>query len=356
MRGLGLRTLHWQKNNDSLVRLADASWRTMAEARQIYPDFDVTRSWALPDAPALPDESLEAYLRRIGFSADQLQYTRRSYGNALGENIARASAQAVLLEMNDSSTGEGDYRILDGYDCLIDSLAEGLDIRLNTVVESLDWHEDRVRVGTSGAMFHEASHAIITLPLGVLQAGTVRFNPPLPAEKQAAIERLLMGPALKLVYRFDDPILPEHIGAVYSAHNPPMWWSPSLGRDEAGAYVWTAFTTGDWTRELLVLGEDGALQHGLEVLRTELGRPGLKPAAMRWMNWVDEPYTRGGYSVTPPGGIGLREVLAAPLAGRLFWAGEAVASEAWAATVHGAYASGRRAAAELLQTRDKTLW
>lgn len=351
MRGLGLRTIHWQKTDDSLVRLADGSWRTMADARREYPDFDLTRSWALPDVPALPDESLEAYLRRAGFSAAQLQYTRRAYGNALGDDIARASAQAVLLEMRDTSTGEGDYRILEGYDSLIHALADGLDIRLNTVAQAVTWGGDGVRVQTADGAHYEADAVVMTLPLGVLQSGAVRFDPPLPAAKQAAIDRLHMGPALKMVYRFDTPILPEHIGAVYSALTPPMWWSPTLGRDAAGAYVWTAFTTGDWTRELLALGEEGALMRGLETLRAELDNPTLQPVAMRWMNWTDEPFTCGGYSVTPPGGTGLREALAAPLAGRLFWAGEAAASEAWAATVHGAYASGRRAAAERLHTQ-----
>jgi monoamine oxidase len=111
--------------------------------------------------------------------------------------------------------------------------------------------------------------------------------------------------------------------------------------------VMTGFATGNWARDLLALGETAALERGLETLQTEL-QTTLHPAAMHLANWVDDPFSLGGYSVTPPGAYGAREALAAPTSDRLFWAGEATASKAWSTTVHGAYASGRRAASEVL--------
>ncbi len=64
-----------------------------------------------------------------------------------------------------------------------------------------------------------------------------------------------MAPALKLIYRFDEPVLPPGIMALYSAINPPMWWSPSFGHD-TDVTVMTAFITGDWARELHAEGEE----------------------------------------------------------------------------------------------------
>ncbi|MBZ0294399.1 MAG: FAD-dependent oxidoreductase, partial [Anaerolineae bacterium] len=224
---------------------------------------------------------------------------------------------------------------------------------LDTIVEEIDWRGDGVRIRAADGTLYEAARAVITLPLGVLQAGDVRFDPPLPPAKQTAIDHLVMGPGMKMVYRFDEPITPPHIAAIYADGNPPMWWSPSYGRGIDGVQVWMAFTTGDWTRELLAGGEDGALQKGLETLRKELGNPNLHPSATRVMNWTAEPFTRGGYSVTPPGQTNARAALAAPLADRLYWAGEAAAREVWIATVHGAYDSGRRAAAGIfMATRE----
>ncbi len=321
----------------------------MADARRLFPDFDVTRSWALPDVPVLPgDEPLDTYLRRIGFSDAQLDYTQRGFAGASAEAMRNLSASVSLDEMHDTTAGEGDYRLLDGYERLLSALAEGLDIRLNTVVESIDWSGDGVRVTAVGGKVFEAERVIITLPLGVLKARSVRFSPELPAEKQAAIDQLCVGPAIKMVFRFDVPVLPPGVMALYSALNPCMLWSPSFGHEGSKGQVITAFVTGDRARALLVLGEEAALARGVEVLRIELGQPDLSPSAAKWVNWVDDPYSLGGYSATPPGAREAHAALAQPIAHKLYWAGEAAATPAWKASVHGAYDSGRRAAGEIL--------
>lgn len=322
----------------------------MADARAQYPDFDITRSWELPAVPVLEgDESLESYLTRVGFTDDQLTYTRRSWGNAAGDDISRLSAEVSLVEINDDSAGSGDFRILDGYTSLIDALCAGIDLRLNTVVASIQWDQSPVVVTTRSGETFSADRVLVTLPLGVLQAGSVRFVPQLPAEKQAAIDALVMGPALKLVYRFAEPVLPPGMMALYSATNPPMWWSPSYSPDNPNdSTLMTAFVTGNWARELHAEGEEGALEHGFQTLQRELGRELPHPQAAVMVNWIDDPFTLGGYSVAPPGAAQARSILAQSTGERLFWAGEATAPNAWSSTVHGAYASGRRAAAEIL--------
>ncbi len=319
----------------------------MADARRLFPDFDVTRSWLLDAVPALSDEDLEAYLRRLGFSETQLAYTQRGFAGAAGEAMRNLSAQASLDEMHDNSAGEGDYRILDGYDALLRPLASGIDLRLNTAVERVAWREHHVTVTTAGGEVFAADQVVITLPLGVLKASVVQFEPELPAAKRAAIERLGVAPVLKLIYRFAEPILPDGVMALYSALNPCMWWSPSFGQP-SGDYVLTAFVTADRARELLALGEAGALAKGIETLQIELDRRDLQPLEARMVNWVEDAYSRGGYSFTPPGAIEAHDALAQPLADTLFWAGEATAGHVWKATVHGAYASGLRAAHQLL--------
>jgi Flavin containing amine oxidoreductase len=57
---------------------------------------------------------------------------------------------------------------------------------------------------------------------------------------------------------------------------------------------------------------------------------------------------RTGYSCVPPGGRGLRAVLAQPVAGVLLFAGEAT-HVTRPCTVHGAFESGERAATEVSQ-------
>lgn len=328
------------------MRLADSTVMTMRDARARHPDFDLTRSWDLPfeQTPPRPDdEPLDAYLRRLGFNADQLYYTRRSWGNAEGDDISRVSALAAVEEMSDTDAGDGDWMLTDGYDRLIEHVAAGLDVRLNTVVTEIDWSGAGVIVHTADGAAFTADRVVITLPLGVLKAHRVRFTPDLPAGKRAAIDGLTMGAALKLVYRFSEPVFDPALLAYYSPLNPPMWWMPqsAFGASET---VVIAFATGAWATELLESGEP--LARGLRALEAEVGRA-LTPTHQLLVDWVHDEFALGGYSVAPPGASTLRAVLAQPVVDRLFWAGEATASNAWSSTVHGAYVSGRRAAAEI---------
>jgi monoamine oxidase len=332
-----------------LVRLADGSLRTMADARRESPEFDITRSWALPlDTPPTPTESLADYLLRIGFTEAQMSYVRRSFANAACEAPEQLSALSSVDEWTDTSAGDGDYRIVEGYDRLIDHLAQGLDIRLNTVITQITWGDDGVRVQTRAGETFTGENAIITLPVGVMLSGNVTFTPELPPNKREALAGLRMGPAIKLVYLFAQDVIPNGGAAFYSKLNPPMWWSPSYAREGVQGQVMTAFATGDWARELSAMGEQGALDFALANFRAELGQPDLTPVAAQWIHWTADEFALGGYSVAMPGAHNARALLAEPTP-PLYWAGEATAKNAWGATVHGAYASGQRAAAEVLQ-------
>lgn len=346
VRHLGLRTIPWPKGEESLIHLENGAWMTMSQAREQFPDFNVTRTWQLPNISVHPDdEDLEQYLRRIGFSEEQLQYARRSYINAAGDAARFISAKSALEDMRYHQHDKRDFRILDGYDAIYNQLANGLDIYLNQPLYLIEW-DDGVKAHSETGEVFEADLAIVTLPLGVLQSLDIEFGPELPPSKQAAIDGLQMGPAIKLIYVFDHPITPPGIMAIYSATNPPMWWSPSFGQDTR-VHVWTAFATGDWARDLLKDGDDSALLRGIDALRAELGDSSLQPIAMHCQNWREDPFSQGGYSVVLPGNSGARNELAKPTP-PLYWAGEATAPDPHAATVHGAYLSGKRAAQEIL--------
>ena len=257
------------------------------------------------------------------------------------------SAKAILDMLRDKGreSGLGDYRLLGGYGELIKGLAEGTEVHLNTPVQEVIWSASgKVEVRTEGRRYR-ADNAVIAIPLGVLQ-GHITFRPGLPSFKRAALAGLRMGPVIKLIYKFTEPIVSAEVMAIYSRLNPPMWWSPSFGHDTE-QNIWTAFVSGDKASELLSMGEEGALEYALTSLREELGRPDLFAEAAQLVNWCADPFVRGGYSYVLPGHEGARGRLATPTP-PLYWAGEATEPEHRAATVHGALLSGRRAAAELL--------
>lgn len=345
---LGLTTVHWNKLDDSWVRLTDGRRLTMREARAADPALEATRAWRLPPIRPRRHESFGAYLRRIGFDHARLDYVRRAFANAAGESMRFLDATTVLEELRMTPAhGEEDHRILEGYGAIVEALGVGPELLTGTIVTRVEWGEGGVVVRDHEGHAFRGRAAVVTLPVGVLQAGGVEFDPPLPEQKDVALAGIGMGPVVKLVYRFADPITPDDITAVYAAGNPPMWWSPSAGHPTTEAVVWTALVSGDGAVELLRLGTADALERGLESLRRELGRPGLRPQDALLVDWTTDPYARGGYSHVRPGHAGARELLAAPTP-PLYWAGEATAAPGLGATVHGALLSGERAAGEVL--------
>jgi len=247
--------------------------------------------------------------------------------------------------------GYGDSVFTEGYSALMNALAEGLDIRLEHSVEEvrlLETGDDAVEIVTDQGTF-SADAAVVTLPLGVLQAGNVRFSPPLPERKQEAIARLGMGNLAKVVAHFDAPFWPED--QYVFGHVPPivvfyptviinLWKThrqPALvmlvGGDKGREIEsWSEEETRDWTMTVLknVFGDH--VPQPLEIIRT---------------GWHNDPFARGSYSYIAVGATTDDiEALAEPVNHRLFFAGEATYAHHWAA-VPGAYVSGLREAARI---------
>jgi len=79
----------------------------------------------------------------------------------------------------------------------------------------------------------------------------------------------------------------------------------------------------------------------VRILKTEF-------EAAYFHDWQSDPFSRGAYSYGMVGSDGAAQALAKPAANTLFFAGEASDTSGNTGTVHGAIASGRRAAMEIL--------
>jgi monoamine oxidase len=64
--------------------------------------------------------------------------------------------------------------------------------------------------------------------------------------------------------------------------------------------------------------------------------------------WNEEPFVLGAMSAAVPGGADARKILAEPVGGRIWFAGEALHDTQWG-TVNGAWDSGQRAAEAALR-------
>lgn len=295
-----------------------------------------------------PDRSIREALAPLGFGDDDPDIIEL----AQDFDIDLTSAYALADVLEDPERTSRDHIVRGGYDNVLARLAPGVDVRLEHVVSTIAVRGRRVEVTCSDGQVFVGPAAIVTLPLGVLKAGSVAFRPALPATTQAAIDALGITSAVKVFLRFERAIWAEGVD-LFEIAGPAgaplqVFWSSSAPSADA-EHVVCGWATHDGARELRALGEQGAVDLALSLLTAAL--PGPLPALLgsRMVQWDDDPYARGAYSFTPVGANDARRALAEPIHGRVRLAGEATGadgSELSAYTVHGAVDSGRRAARE----------
>ncbi|MBS2039627.1 FAD-dependent oxidoreductase [bacterium] len=224
---------------------------------------------------------------------------------------------------------------------VVDKLADGLEVRLNTPVSLVEWGPKGCWVTAGGQKF-EADQLLITLPVGVLQKDAVRFSPALPEWKNKAIHSLQMGHLKKIAFEFPPGQLTAAADTGLQVQGSPIF---HLVRPE-GSDISISLVGGQTAQDWEKLGSQAAEQKVLSELRGVYG-PALTPKAAIVTHWESDPLSGGSYSAALPGHQAARRELARPVDGRLFFAGEACEEE-WATTVAGAFLSGRRAADSIL--------
>lgn len=242
-----------------------------------------------------------------------------------------------------------------------DVRAAGARIRMGEVVRELRWQRGAVAARTSRGT-HLAAAVIVTVPLGVLRQRGLTLRPRV-REKEHAIAHIGWGEVARITLRFRSdfwrrgPLPPElrrrgrpAFGFLTCpAADFPTWWVP-----DPRLPLLVGWSGGPRARELTRLPASRWRARALAALSETVGVPAakLRPwVRTSWQhNWSADPFTRGAYSHPLAGRESARKRLARPVAGTLFFAGEATAEES--GTVQGALGSGERAAREVLSLRD----
>jgi monoamine oxidase len=306
--------------------------------------------------PGSGDEPFARFLSRHAFP-DSTRCLVTSFVEGFEAADPRKIGTRALAASNRGEAGPGprQFRLQRGYSALVHFLEQqarqlGARIWTNTVVESVHWNAGAVRIGARRnrrRLFRDADAAVITLPLGVLKAGSVKFLPSLPQEKQAAIHRLQFGNAVRIVLCFRRPFWPErNFGFVVAVGDRiPTWWSDSRGPVLIG---WAGGPRAD------ALSGQSAAQLKMEAVRilakifnTNAAFIRKELRAFNFHSWARDEFAAGAYSYIPVNGLTLPQQLAAPIERTLFFAGEATAAGAEWGTVHAALSSGVRAAREI---------
>ena len=249
--------------------------------------------------------------------------------------------------------GGGNLVPAGGYRTLVERLSAGLDVRLNAPITRIEHGGPGVVVhGSRGSL--DGDRVVVTVPLGVLKHGSIAFDPPLGAGHAQAVQRLAMGTLEKVALRFPEQFWPESVWQITHVAEDrafPVWFdfsrhvgSPTL----VGSYN---PRTAPSLAELPVEQRTG---HALGVLR-KIFRAVPDPVESLVTDWLGDPWTLGSYSYVPAGAT-IEDVsrLAKPVSERLVLAGEATVPASYG-TVHGAFASGLRAASHALGMRPSRL-
>ncbi|KAG2450392.1 hypothetical protein HYH02_004895 [Chlamydomonas schloesseri] len=266
---------------------------------------------------------------------------------------------------------------------LVQLLAADLPVLYRCPVAEVRYGPGGVAVLAADGSSYQAAAAVVTLPLGVLKAGDVVFDPPLPPSKQEAIQRLGYGRLNKVALLFPrvfwDPAVDTFAVAVREPERRGAYYLFYCGHHTGGAPVLTALVAGAAAVAIEAVSDRQAVAEVMAVLRSIFEKPRAAAAAAAAgaaagggggggggdkqqpqvdkvpeplqalvTRWGADPYSRGSYSSMGLSCRGAAEyaAMAAPVAGRLFWAGEATIHK-YPATMHGAFLSGLREAGRI---------
>ncbi|HEY9583887.1 MAG TPA: NAD(P)/FAD-dependent oxidoreductase, partial [Candidatus Paceibacterota bacterium] len=280
------------------------------------------------------DMSIKEWVETLDFPDDVKEVTGYRLSHvylAKGEEI---STKESAHENNVDHSGDGNFLIKDGFDVLVKNLAEGLEIKKNTVVQQVVHDDMKVKViCNDGGVEFVADAVILAVPISILQKEKIKFIPNLPESKLKAVESIMMGSVTKVVLSFSKSFWDISSSFFITINPNSVWWSPSKGRNGTDN-IFTAFLANDEAREIDKLDEKSAIDKTLKklsiIFNQDVSKIFLKGKVI---SWDKEPWILGGYSFIPVGAFGAREALAKSVENKIFFAGEATAYNTNPATV-----------------------
>jgi monoamine oxidase len=323
-----------------------------------------------------PDQSFRDFLQRCCPNASA-EAKRHAVSYVTGFNAAdpaRVGVHWLVQEMKAEEKIDGDraFRPSNGYAVLLDIFRERLantNVRVmtRTVLERVTWSKGNVSIHAvregSSASFR-SKRILLTVPLGVLQAppdehGSIEFRPVLPEAKLNALDGLEMAKVIRIVLHFRERFW-EQIHTDSNGHATlanmsflfsqddwfPTWWTALPDRRPI-ITGWAPFRCAERLSSEDVSVIDRSLQTLGGLLNVSKHRLEDLLEGAHFHDWQADPYSRGAYSYAKVGAAPASNVLSRPLEETVFFAGEATDVSGNTGTVHGAIASGRRAAAEI---------
>ena len=339
---------------------------------QLRQGEDMVENWDLlmQRMKKVTDDLPLADFLNIYFPEPELESLREAVKSfAEGYDTADTTKASTLALREEWSREEQwkQYRPHGGYMSLINYLADtssrlGTAIHLSSIVKELRWRNGEVQVLTEAAGRYSAQKAIITVPLGILQApadakAAIRFTPEIP-DKIDAAHQMGFGAVIKILLQFDHAFWNERrdskgnnmkeMGYLFTDGFVPTWWTQFPDHSS----MLTAWLGGPKAAALKDAAGETILQVTLETLAEvfQVEKTVLRKmlTAYRINNWTTDPFTLGAYAYNTLRSAEAKKQLLQPVSNTLYFAGEALGKGYDCATVEVALASGKDVATSIL--------
>lgn len=215
--------------------------------------------------------------KKLGFfSTPSWLFEEAEAQTALGADLSLVEEDA--LEKGDGYSGT-DVIFAGGYSAILDALKGDYALELSKTVKRIALSDGQVSLGFDNKEITAFDAVIITVPLGVLKAETIAFDPPLPEAKRGAIERMGMGLLDKLYLRFEE-VFWDDKSWIFTPENelPRGQFSQWLNlHPYLGEPILIAFNGGSAAYSLAENSDEELLEKALGTLesayRVNIGRP-----------------------------------------------------------------------------------
>ena len=220
-------------------------------------------------------------------------------------------------------------------------------IKFNEIVESIDYSRDKVSVKTNNTEY-TSDKIILTIPVKMLQAGSITFTPPLPANKLKALNKITVWDGFKAFIEFSEKFYPTAVDFKIKPRKAgqKMYYDAAYGQNTT-RHVLGLFTVGTATLPYRNLSDDQLIKYMLKEL-DELfeGKASASYIKHTTQNWNNEPFIQGAYINDYENWRRVR-TLGQSVNNQLFFAGSAYTNGNDWGSVHAAARSAIRAVGEL---------
>ncbi len=350
----------------SLLRKAGARFREVEgkmyrfRDQSLIPAEEMVTGWdeLLEKMGSVPqDQPLGAFLNEhFGDPAhEELNTEARRY--AEGFDVADPERVSIKALYREWSAGEQTFQIEPGYGKLVAYLEsacqqKGIRIITDAIVKQLTWSPGSVTAFTLDGRSYRAQRAVITVPVSALQPNnpnSILFSPSINEYTEAA-RNIGFGAVIKAAVAFREPVWKPD-DAFFLGDQPfPTWWT----QHPFSSNVLTGWAGGTRASALSAHPETVLRDMAMLSIAALFGQPlnklRLNIKAIHITNWQQQPCFAGAYSYPTPETSAARSQMNKPVAGTLFFAGEALYEGEFSGTVEAALLSAEEVVKKVTAT------